>query len=108
MQDLKPTIVFGQYDLSSFFIANLITALKVKNIPMTFKKDHNSGLSQVLNVELLLTKGITTSKIYGDTTIADFICGLKNSQESGGQKIERLGDNAEVDTAIHTLGKMRA
>ena len=78
MQDLKPAVTFGVHDLSSFLVANLVTGMSLRNVQVSQSAAQGKGLPQIFNVELNLGK-VDVSKIYGETTIADFLVGLKNT-----------------------------
>lgn len=79
MQDAKIEIKFGKHDLSSFIVYNTLVGLEVHSYTFNQAK-LETGLPTIMNVEMTLTKGLESSKIYGELTIADYIAGVSNFQ----------------------------
>lgn len=100
-ESFKASVVFGVHDLSAFAVASMVQGLGVKQVGIS-QKAERAKEPAVLNVELAITKAATSSQIYGEISILDFLASFKNSQEQN-REVLRFGDNLSVDNLVHRI-----
>jgi len=114
MSNLKAKICVRSLDLSAFVVTTMINGLEVDNVPVNFdvkekikKAGDDAERPQILNVELLITdkEDNSSSTVYGEIAICDFITQMSNSAKGGpvGEHALRLGQDLNFDDYVQKL-----